>query len=250
MTLENLQTMSYTTTGDVSTITLLQDQSDMRMVKELTQVCDHLEDENDCKAVVFRGSNGNFNKGINFAEFRANGPMDIHGFNKWEKMCARIERLPKITISALEGEVIGGGFQLALVTDFRIAHPDASFQLPEVKLGFLPGMSVFRLAKYIGLGRAKKLILQSEVINAQQAYNLGVVDVISDVIDNAISAAIMRFQPINPITIQLARRLLNESFHDSFEDAIGHFLAAQHRAISQNTFSKTIDKQNIHRVDQ
>ena len=59
---------------------------------------------------------------------------------------------------------------------------------------------------------------------------------ISDDINAAITEAIEKFKPINPITIQLARRLLNESFHDSFEDAIGHFLAAQQRAISQNTF--------------
>ena len=249
MTLQNLETISYETDGEIATILLLQEQSDMKMVRELTMVCDHLEDSNPCKAVVFRGVNGNFNKGINFAEFRHNGPMDIHGFNKWEKMCVRIERLPKVTICALEGNVIGGGFQLALVTDFRIAHPKTKFQFPEVKLGFLPGMSVFRLAKYIGLGRAKRLILQSETLDSHQAHNIGLVDVISDVIDNAISAAIMRFQPINATTLQLARRLLNESFHDSFEDAIGHFLAAQHRVISQNTFTKTLQKQKIQRVD-
>jgi enoyl-CoA hydratase len=237
-----LSTLTYTTTTDVSTITFLEDRSTMQMVKELTKVCNHLEDENPCKAVVFRGSNGHFNRGINFSEFRPDSPMDIHGFNKWEKMCVRIERLNKITICALEGDVIGGGFQIALCTDMRIAHPDTHFSLPEVKLGFLPGMSVFRLAKYIGLGHAKRIILQSSALSSHLAFELGIVDVISDNLDTAVNDAIDKFRPINPVTIQLARRLLNESFHDSFEDAIGHFLAAQQRSISQNAFNKTLKK--------
>ena len=226
-----LQTIRYTTEGDVATIALLEDRSTMKMVKELTQVCNHLEDENPCSVVVFRGSNGTFNKGINFAEFRPDSPMDIHGFNKWEKMCVRIERLPKITISILEGDVIGGGFQLALLTDFRIATSDVRLQFPEVKIGFLPGMGVFRLAKYIGLGHAKRLILQSKSIDAEEAHQLGLVDLISDDLNNALGATLARFSPVNPTAVQLARRLLNESFHDSFEDVLGHFLAAQHRAI-------------------
>jgi len=238
----NLSTLNYTTEGDIATITLLEQRSTMKMVKELTLVCNHLEDENPCTIVVFRGSDGHFNRGINFSEFRPDTPMDIHGFNKWEKMCVRIERLNKITISALEGDVIGGGMQLALCTDMRIAHPEARFALPEVQLGFLPGMALFRLAKYIGLGHAKRIVLQSAELSAYIAFELGIVDTISDDIDSAISEAIEKFKPINPITIQLARRLLNESFHDSFEDAIGHFLAAQQRAISQNTFHSTLKK--------
>jgi enoyl-CoA hydratase/carnithine racemase len=238
------ETLSYETSGDIATVRLSQPFSDMRMVRELTAVCDHLEDENPCKAVVFRGCSEYFSRGINFAEFKPDSPMDIHGFNKWEKMCSRIERLPKVTVAAVEGDVIGGGFQLALVTDVRVAHPSARFQLPEVKLGFLPGMAVFRLAKYIGIGAAKRLILQSEVLDADAAHDLRLVDVVSEDIDNAITGVIARFRPIRPVTVQLARRLLNESFHDSFEDAIGHFLAAQHRAISQNVFMETVKKQS------
>jgi enoyl-CoA hydratase len=237
-----LSTLDYKTNGTVATIRFLQDRSTMKMIKELTVVCNHLEDENPCSTVIFQGSNGHFNRGINFQEFRPDTPMDIHGFNKWEKMCVRIERLNKITIAVLEGDVIGGGFQIALCTDLRIAHPKAHFSLPEVKLGFLPGMAVFRLAKYIGLGHAKRIVLQSAELSAHLAFELGIVDVISEDLEQATQQAVEKFQPINPITIQLARRLLNESFHDSFEDAIGHFLAAQQRAISQDTFNDTLKK--------
>lgn len=237
-------TLRYETVGDIATVQLLQPYSDMKMVRELTQVCNHLEDENPASFVVLRGSNGTFNKGIDFQEFRPDQPMDIHGFNKWEKICVRLERLSKITIAILEGDVIGGGFQLALLADYRIARSTTTFQLPEVRQGFLPGMAVFRLAKIIGLGHAKRLILFSEEVDAQQAKNLGFIDEISENIEESIYSLVQKSQPVNHTTIQLAKRLLNESFHDSFEDAIGHFLAAQHRCISQKPFLRTLKKEN------
>ena len=237
-------TLRYETTGDIATIRLLQPYSDMKMVRELTQVCNHLEDENPASFVILRGSKGTFNKGIDFQEFRPDQPMDIHGFNKWEKICVRLERLPKITIAVLEGAVIGGGFQLALLADYRIASPNTTFQLPEVHQGFLPGMAVFRLAKIIGLGHAKRLILFSEQVSAEEAKALGFVDKITYDVEASIEILVQKAQPVNSTAVQLAKRLLNESFHDSFENAIGHFLAAQHRCISQTPFLQTLKNEN------
>jgi enoyl-CoA hydratase/carnithine racemase len=233
-------TLGYVEDGEVATVTLLRRQITMRMVRELTAVCDHLEDESACKVVIFRGTDGHFSEGIDFEEFRPDQAMDIHGFNKWEKVCVRIERLPKITIAALQGAVTGGGFQLALVCDARLASPDAYLQLNEVRLGFLPGMSTFRLAKYVGLGRAKKIIMQSTVLSASYAVDVGLIDEVAEDLEKALAATILRFQPIHPAVIQLARRLLNESFATDFEDAIGNFLAAQHRAVTQTAFLKTL----------
>ena len=236
------QTIEFSEQNEVATITLLEDTSTMKMIKELTKACDYLEDDSKCSVLELQGTTSCFNRGLNFTEFQPEQPMDINGFHKWEKICVRLERLRMITIAVLQGDVIGGGFQLALCTDLRIATPSAKFSLPEVKMGFLPGMAVYRLAKYIGLGHAKRLVLQGETIRAEKAQDLGIVDIITEDIPNAIQASVQRFQPLHPITVQLARRLLNESFHDSYEDAIGHFLAAQQRAISQDCFSETIKK--------
>ena len=237
---DSLETIRYSEAGDVATVQLLRERINMRMVRELTAVCDHLEDESSCRVVVIRGRAGHFSTGIDFEEFRPDTPMDIHGFNKWEKCCVRIERLPKITIAAMEGAVVGGGMQLALVCDARLATPDVVMQLNEVRLGFLPGMATFRLAKYIGLGRAKRLIMQCPELPADEAHALGLLDEIATDIDTAIASTIEAFQPIHPVTLELARRLLNESFATDFENAIGNFLAAQHRAITQTAFLKTL----------
>ena len=238
-----LQTLTFVDDGDVATVTLLRPHINMRQVKELTAICNHLEDESDCRIVVFRGTNGLFSQGIDFADFRPDAPMDIHGFNKWEKLCVRIERLPKATIAVLEGAVIGGGVQLALVCDARLAAPGTTLQLNEVHMGFLPGMATFRLAKYVGLGTAKRLIMQCPVTSAEEAAGLGIVDGITDDIESALADTIAAFGPVHPVTVQLARRLLNESFATSFEHAIGNFLAAQHRAISQTAFLDTLKRE-------
>lgn len=242
--LQDLDTLRYEERTSVAYVTLLRDRVDVRMVRELGRVSEHLEDDaEDVRAVVFRGSNGTFCRGIDFRDFDPNGDFDIHGFNLWEKICVRIERLPKATVALLEGEVKGAGVQLALVCDARLALPTANLQLDEVHQGFLPGMATFRLAKYIGLGRAKRLIMRCPVIGAEEAKELGIVDEIVSDPEAGIDAAIRSFGPIHNVAVELSRRLLNESFGTTFEDAIGHFLAAQHRSIRQTAFLETVKKQ-------
>lgn len=240
MNVNALETLRFVEDGDIAHITFVQTHINMAMVRELTQVADHLEDESLCKVVVFRGQNSCFSRGIDFGDFRPDTPMDIHGFNKWEKCCVRLEGLPKATISIIEGDCLGGGAQLALVTDARIAHPDAIIQFNEVHKGFLPGMATFRLAKYVGLGRAKRLIMQCPKIDADEALNLGLIDTVSADLDRALSDTVAAFGPLHTVAVHLARRLLNESFSVDFQNGLGHFLAAQHRAISQAAFLDTI----------
>jgi enoyl-CoA hydratase len=238
--MRTFETLRYEEAGAVATVTLTRPRIDMRMVRELTAVCDHLEDASEARAVVFRSAGPDFLLGIDFADFRPDQVMDIHGFNKWEKLCVRIERLPKATVAALHGRAVGGGVQLALVCDSRIATPDATLQLDEVHHGFLPGMATFRLAKYVGLGRAKRIIMQCPVMSAEEAADAGILDTVVGELGVGVEEAVAAFGPIHAVSIQLARRLLNESFGTAFELAIGNFLAAQHRAITQSAFLDTL----------
>jgi enoyl-CoA hydratase len=237
-----LTTLRYEEHGDVATCWLLRPAMNMKMVRELTAVCDHLEDTSPCKAVVFRGDGPDFCLGIDFKDFRPDQPMDIHGFNKWEKLCVRIERLPKVTMAAVTGRVLGGGLQLALVCDARIGTGDAILQLNEVHQGFLPGMATFRLAKYIGLGRAKRMIMRCPELSAAEAVDMGILDAVVDSLDTGITATIDSFRPIQTVAVEMSRRLLNECFAVDFENAIGTFLAAQQRCVTQTAFLETLKK--------
>lgn len=241
-----LEAISFEEQGDIATITLNRPDAgnriNIRMIQDLSAVCDHLEDRSKAKVVVFRGAGGVFSEGVDFGEFRPNQPIDIHGFNKWEKIAVRLERLPKVTVALVDGPAVGGGFQLMLVADQRIATPRSYFQLPEVHMGFLPGMATFRLAKYVGLGWAKRIMLCNTRLDPAKALELGLLDAVSDDLDAALAAAVESFGPIHTTAVQLCRRLLNESFAVEFEEAIGNFLAAQHRAVNKSAFLETLQR--------
>lgn len=238
-------TLSYDETGDVATIRFTRpdrgNRIDVAMLKDLEKVCHHLEDESKAKVVVLRGDGPDFCLGIDFAAFDRNA-IDIHGFAKWEKLVALIERIPKATIAAVHGRVEGGGVHLALACDLKIATPGTELRLPEVHMGFLPGMATFRLAKYIGLGRARRMMLTAKPISAEEGVRIGLLDEVVDELDSGIAATIDSFGPTHTVAIEMARRLLNESFHDDLEDATGHFLAAQHRCVTQSAFLENLEK--------
>lgn len=233
------ETLGYEERGDIATVTLKRPRIDVRQIRELERVCDQLEDVSTAKAVVFRGHSA----GIDFADFDPREPLDIHGFNKWEKLVSRIERLNKVTVAAVDGPCVGGGVQIVLACDQRVCTPAASFRLPEVKMGFLPGMATWRLAKYVGLGTAKRLVLTGETVSAEEAARLGLVDLVDADLDAALARTFEALAPMHVVAVTLARRLLNESFAAQPEDAIGNFLAAQHRAISQTAFLETLKKE-------
>ena len=98
-------TLHFEESGDIATITLARPRINMAMVRESPLSATTSEQTRSWSW----GEAGRFSLGIDFAEFRPDQPMDIHGFNKWEKICARIERLPKAIVAVIEGECRGGG---------------------------------------------------------------------------------------------------------------------------------------------
>lgn len=240
------ETLKVVQHGDVVTVQLcrpeVKNAINMRMVYDLMDVVDVVSEASDICVVVFRGSNGCFSAGIDLRDFSLDKPPDIYGLQKWENMCRQIERLNKFTVAAVEGECIGGGVQLVLLCDARIAEKKAVFQLNEVKLGFLPGMAVFRLAKYVGLGRAKNMILTGRRLKADEALHWGLLDAVSEAVDfdTCLDTMIRRLLPFHPDALELSRRLMNEAYAVEYEDFIGRFLAAQHRAINSDAFRQLI----------
>ncbi|MBM2812647.1 MAG: hypothetical protein HW416_3406, partial [Chloroflexi bacterium] len=145
-------------------------------------------------------------------------------------------------VAAVQGECTGGGFQLALSCDMRIAERRSVFCFDEVKLGFLPGMATFRLAKYIGFGRAKSIILTGRKVRAEEALSWGILDRICDQVsfDETLTETVNGLLPFHPVALEMARRLLDESYATSYENFLGHFLAAQHRAINSEAFDRLV----------
>ena len=136
----------------------------------------------------------------------------------------KIETLPIPVIAAVNGFALGGGCELAMACDIRIASNKAKFGQPEVGLGIIPGFSgTYRLPKLIGQGYAKEMIYTGKVIRADEALRIGLVNAIyepEELMDKAMEMASMMLNNA-PVAIGLAKQSINEGYDLDADDAIG-----------------------------
>lgn len=141
------------------------------------------------------------------------------------KVFRKIETLPIPVIAAVNGFALGGGCELALACDIRIASNKAKFGQPEVGLGIIPGFSgTYRLAKLVGMGMAKELIYTGKAIRADEALRIGLVNAIYEpeqLIEEAMNLA-NRMVANAPIAIRYAKQCINEEYDLPAEDAIAY----------------------------
>jgi enoyl-CoA hydratase/carnithine racemase len=131
------------------------------------------------RIVILSGEGRSFSTGIDLKAL-ATGEIKIDWFRRWEHAMRRIEALEAITIAKVHGYTIGGGLQIALACDLRIAAENSKLGLPAVLEALIPGLGTFRLPRFIGLGRAKRMILTGELLSARQAEEIGLVDWVAD----------------------------------------------------------------------
>jgi enoyl-CoA hydratase/carnithine racemase len=127
--------------------------------------------------VVFTGGTDVFSAGADLTVARGYAPEEIiASYRGTGDFAERVAALPQPTVSAIAGYCIGGGLELALATDFRIADRSADFRFPEVALGILPSWGgAVRTVRLLGAAKAKELILLRERIDAERALALGLV---------------------------------------------------------------------------
>lgn len=199
------------------------------LVNECISLMDYLEDETHCKWLVFHG--------IGLCQpLKRQSPPVLDYFSKWENFLRRIERFAGVSIAAIDGACFYFHFQLSLACDFRIATEVSTFQVNEIKQGYLPGMSAFRLSKYLGLGVARRFIFTGTQWTVLEGERYGIIDKIcsTDNLKLAVEKLKNELVPIYPEVLKNTRRLLNESFSTTYEDAIGHFLAVQNLCLENN----------------
>ena len=135
----------------------------------------------------------------------------------------RIELLPIPVIAAVNGFALGGGCELAMACDIRIASSKAKFGQPEVGLGIIPGFSgTYRLPKLIGQGYAKEMIYTGKVIRADEALRIGLVNAVyepEELMGKAMEMAAMMLKNA-AIAIRLAKQSINEGYDLDADDAI------------------------------
>lgn len=155
---------------------------DFEMIEELNRILDEIK-KSKLKAIVVRGSGKSFCSGGDILWERKVGELEEEKAKKQIKFVqyvfSKIERLPQIFIAVVNGHAIGGGNELAMACDIRIALPSAKFVHPETSLGTVaPLGGTKRLPRLIGLGKAKYMLFTGIMIDSKTALKWGLVDFI------------------------------------------------------------------------
>jgi len=180
--------------------------------ERLARLFDELGADDTVRVVVLTGAGEAFTAGGDIAAFLE---ADAEYLSRLAWNVAAPERCPQPVIARLQGYCLGVGLELALACDFRIAADDLQLGLPEVGLGMIPGSGgTQRLARLIGLGRAKDVIMRRRRIDAADALAWGLVSevVAPGELDAAVDRVIGELAELSPLALRTAKRVLNHVY--------------------------------------
>jgi enoyl-CoA hydratase len=169
--------------------------------EEGARVLEELATDEAVRVVVFTGAGDKaFIAGADIAEFAGRTAITQREVMLGRSLFTAIDGFPKPVIAMVNGYCLGGGCELALACDLRIASDRASFGQPEINLGIIPGGGgTQRLTRLVGEGKAMELILTGDIIDAQTAYNLGLVNMVVPAVE------------LEAKTLELANRIAEKS---------------------------------------
>jgi len=151
--------------------------------RDIIEALDELRHEDEVRVVIFTGAGDKaFIAGADIGEFAERTPLEQRAVMNERRVFDEIAAFPKPTIAMINGFALGGGCELAMACDIRIAGRSAKLGQPEIRLGLIPGGGgTQRLPRLVGSGRALRMILSGDLIDAQEARDMGLVD---DVVDD------------------------------------------------------------------
>jgi enoyl-CoA hydratase/carnithine racemase len=192
----------------------------MAWVHDLDATVAKLAGDPDLRVVVIRGAGQAFCSGIDLDMMGARGmPADF--FRVQEDAFTALERLPAIVIAQIHSYCLGGGLQLALACDIRIASEDAVFGLPAALEGLVPGVGAWRLPRFVGIGRALRLAVLGEPVDAATAVDMGLVDHVlpNDGFADAAKDIVQRYAAVPHLAAVGIKEMARSAFDISFPEA-------------------------------
>lgn len=211
-------------------------------VHELDDLIEQIKNNYNIKVLII-GSDNNFAAGADIKDM-INCNVDEAKAFSFSNTFKKIESLEIPTIAAIDGYALGGGLELALACDFRIASSTAKLGFPEINLGIMPGAGgTIRLPKLIGVSKAKELIFLGEIIDADRAVQIGLVNKLVEQ-EKTIETAIVWAKKLSkkaPIALRVAKETIESGYA---EINIDHALEIEEKNWS-NLFSTEDQKEGM-----
>lgn len=182
-------------------------------ILELEKAMHALNDEKDILVVIITGEGKSFVSGSDISRLVEMDSLKAREYSHiGQRVFSFIENMEKPVIAAINGYALGSGCELALACDIRIASEKAKFGQPEVKLGLIPGHAgTQRLARLVGVGKAKELIFTGDMIDAQEALRIGLVNSVvgPDTLLEAAKNSAKKIIDVGPTAVRFAKTVIN-----------------------------------------
>jgi methylglutaconyl-CoA hydratase len=226
----------YQTDGHVATVTLDRpaklNAMDRQMFGELEEAAARAAADPRVRAVVVTGAGRAFSSGLDVAEFAAmSDPADAtRVVGEIQRAVSAFELVPKPVVAAVNGLAFGGGLQLAIACDLRMASEQAEFASLEMRWAIVPDLGgTERLPRLVGLGRAKELIFTGRPVGAAEALQIGLVNRVVPAAELAVEAAELAggLAAGPTLALGLAKQALNEAFERSAAEGMAAAQRAQ-----------------------
>ncbi|MFH2013285.1 MAG: enoyl-CoA hydratase/isomerase family protein [Pseudomonadota bacterium] len=218
----NQETVLYEVKNGVGIITLNRPEQLNCLSTEVTakfsSLISKIRDDSSIKVVIITGSGRSFATGADLKEVEGMpSRVEFTGYNaRVHDLFFAIENLPKPVIAAINGLTYGGGLELSLTCDLRLAVPKAKFAVPEINLGLIPGAGgTYRLAEVIGIAKAKEMVYTGDPIDAEEAYRLNLINKIvppENLMEEAINmGSKLAEKPV--LALRAAKQCISTEFH-------------------------------------
>ena len=195
-----------------------------QVLKDLDAVLDAAEANDEVLVLILTGAGRSFVAGADIGQMKDFTPVQAKQFGMYgNSVFLKLENFPKPVIAAVNGFALGGGCELSMACDIRLASEKAKFGQPEVGLGITPGFSgTQRLPRRVGIAKAKELIFSGKTIGAQEAKAIGLVNEVyppEQLIDKAVEMA-RSFTANAPIAVKYAKACIDRGMQMDIDDGI------------------------------
>ncbi len=190
---------------------------------EVVDALTPIRNDEGIRAIIITGGPKVFAAGADLGKMSTVTPVDMYNRNLVSDMWSTVAAMPQPTIAAVAGYAFGGGCELAMACDIRLAADTAKFGQPEINVGIYPGAGgTQRLSRLVGLGRAKELVFMGEAIGAEEAYRIGLVNkvVAADSLMDEAKAWAKKLAAKPPFTLKLVKQVMDEGYDLSLEAAL------------------------------